>query len=73
VYALLRVEGEDKILVLINLDAKPYNDYALDWKDSGLTAGATLTPLMGTTDSSALNAQPVKELSPYSTYIFQVK
>ena len=73
VYALLRVEKDDKILVLINLDGKPTGDYALDWKDSGLTAGAALTPLMGASDSSTLSAQPVQELSPYSTYIFQVK
>jgi glycosidase len=73
VYALLRVEKDDKILVLINLDGKPIGDYALDWKDSSLTAGAALTPLMGASDSSTLSTQPVKELSPYSTYIFQVK
>jgi len=67
------VEGEDKILVLINLDAKPYNDYALDWTASGVNTGTTLAPLMGTTDSSAVSAQPVTELAPFTTYIFQVK
>jgi alpha-amylase len=73
VYALLRVEGEDKILVLINLDAKPNSDYALDWNKSGITMRATLTPLMGTSDSSTVSAQPVTELAPFATYIFVIQ
>lgn len=73
VYALLRMQGDDKILVLINLDAKPYNDYALDWAASGLTMGTALTPLMGTPDSSTVSAQPVTELAPFTTYIFVIK
>jgi glycosidase len=72
VYGLLRVDKDEKILVLINLDGKPISDYALDWNESGLTSG-TLTPLMGTTDPSTVSAQPVPELAPFTTYIFQVK
>ena len=55
------------------LDAKPYSDYALDWNKSGMTMGTTLTPLMGTTDSSTVSAQPVTELTPFTTYIFQIQ
>jgi glycosidase len=73
VYAVVRAEGEDRILVLINLDAKPYNDYTLDWATSGLNEGATLTPLMGIGDPSTLSARPVDELAPFSTYIFQIE
>jgi alpha-amylase len=73
VYALLRVDKDDKILVLINLDEKPTSEYTLDWANSDFTAGTTLTSLMGAIDSTTVSAQPVKELPPYSTYIFQIQ
>jgi hypothetical protein len=61
------------VIGTLQLEAKPYSDYALNWNKSGVTMGTTLTPLMGTTDSFTMSAQPVTELTPFTTYIFQIK
>ncbi len=73
VYAVLRVEEDDIIFVLINLDEKPATDYKLDWGKSNLAESTILTPLMGASESSLLSTQPVPDLSPYAIYIFQIK
>jgi hypothetical protein len=62
------------ILVLINLSDKAIRDYKLTLKDSPLAQGSyTLTPLMGSGGHASMSNQPVTELAPFTTYIFQVK
>ncbi len=74
VFASLRAANDDMILVLINLGAKPVSDYTLDLKNTPLVPGRfTLRPLMGTAGDLKMSGQPVTELAPFTTYIFQVK
>jgi glycosidase len=74
VFASLRVVNGDMILVLINLSDKAIRDYKLTLKDSPLAQGSyTLTPLMGPGGDALMSDQPVTELEPFTTYIFQVK
>ena len=74
VFASVRAENNDMILVVINLSKNPVNDYKLNFKDSPLGTGSfTLTGLMGITGELSLSGQPVPELAPFTTYIFQIK
>lgn len=74
VFASMRIENNDMILVVINLGTPPISDYKLNFKDSPLDAGSfTLTGLMGTAGELSLSDRPVRELAPFSTYIFQIR
>lgn len=82
IYAALRIENGDKILVLINLGMEPLIDYTLTISASPLAAGEyTLTPLMGAGTFAPLSvndgggftkATPLPELAPFGIYIVQL-
>jgi glycosidase len=82
VYAILRSNDDESILVLVNLKGIPVSDYVLSLKEK-LFSGDTLTPrsLMDTTSALPVmvnggtfaDYKPVSELPPYQAYIFQLK
>ena len=83
IYAALRIENGDTILVLVNLGDAPLSDYTLTISKSPLGAGEyTLTALMGTVAPATLSVDanggfaketPLPQLAPFGTYILQVK
>lgn len=82
VYAFLRSNGDENILVLVNLKGTPISDYALYLKESILPNGK-LTPasLLDSTQASSPTIRggvfsgykPLSELPPYEVYVFQLK
>jgi len=82
VYAILRSNDKENILVVINLKGTPISDYALSLKDR-LIPNGQLSPvsLIDTTTALPLSVdngtftdyKPVSELPPYQAYIFQLK
>lgn len=82
VYAILRNDANETILVLINLKGTPIADYALSLKEQRLP-DATITPISLLEPASAapltiVNGtfdayKPIEELSPYQANIFQLK
>lgn len=81
VYAILRSEGNENILVLINLSGSPISEYALSLDQAPLPDGTyTLKTLFGSSaqplsvSGGALQAhQPISELAPYSVHIYLLK
>ena len=82
VYAILRSEGNEHLLVVINLKETPISDYGLSLREKRLsdssitpsslldsTVAAPLTIVNGTFDVY----KPVEELPGYQAYIFQLK
>jgi alpha-amylase len=79
VYAILRSDGNENILVLINLKGTAITDYSLSLNDQSLT-DSTLTPfsLLDSTTAAPLTItgsnfkeyKPLPELAPYQAYIF---
>ena len=82
VYAVIRRDKDEDILVLINIKGEPVSDYALSLKEK-LFPDATLTPLslLDTTAAVPLTInggaftdyKPILELPAYQAYIFQIK
>ncbi len=82
VYAIIRSNNSENILVLINLKGEPISDYALSLKEK-LFLDTTLTPLsqFDTTPAAPLTInggtftdyKPILELPAYQAYIFQLK
>ncbi len=82
VYAVLRTDGKESILVLINLKGTPISDYSLTLKEK-LLPDSTLTPtsLLDSTTAAPLTItngtfkeyKPVVELPAYQAYLFQLK
>jgi alpha-amylase len=82
VFALLRASESETILIVVNLKGNPISDYKLTLKENLLMDG-TITPLslFATAPAQPLEIlngqftdyQPVSELQPYETYIFQLK
>lgn len=82
VYAFLRSDGEENILVLVNLTDAAISEYALNLKESVLPNGKlTASSLLDSTQGSDArikggvfsNYTPLSELPPYQAYIFQLK
>ncbi len=82
VYAILRGNAAENILVLINLKGTPISDYALSLKDKIIAEGAfsplslldaTSAASLTVTDGIFTEYKPVSELPPYQAYIFQIK
>ena len=74
VFAMVRAQGDDMILILINLTPQLLGDYSLNLIGTPLENGKhQLTPLMGAGDNTNTMSQPVAELAPYSTHLFQIK
>jgi len=82
VYAIIRSNSDENILVLINLKGTLISDYALSLKEA-LPPDGTLSPvsLLDATTATPLTInngifteyKPVSELPPYQAYIFQLK
>ena len=82
VFALLRTSGSETVLILVNLGKTPASDYTLSLGESLLKDGR-LNPvsLFGKAQAQALEIvdgkfsgyQPLGELPPYQTYIFEIK
>ena len=82
IYAIMRSNGDENILVVVNLKGTPISDYALSLKD-GSIPDSTLPPqsLLDSTSAAIItiengmfeNYKPVSELPPYQVYIFQLK
>ncbi|MCX6056842.1 MAG: alpha-amylase family glycosyl hydrolase [Chloroflexi bacterium] len=82
VFALLRISGTERILVLVNLGKTQISDYKLSLGESALADG-TFTPLsiFGTAQAQSLEIKsgefsgykPLNELPPYQTYLFNLK
>jgi alpha-amylase len=81
VYSILRAEGSEAILVIVNLSKSPVSDYRLNLTDSSLNDGTyKLNSLYGGESSSVLqvsqhsmsNFTPVLELSPYGIYLYEL-
>jgi len=82
VYAFLRQNADETLLVLINFDDDPVVDYGLTLEASSVSADTAITTLFGTDAPLAAPAidangqfsayQPLPELAPYSTLILQV-
>ena len=82
VFALLRVSGDEQVLILVNLGKEPITDYKLSLADAALADGTlTLTALFGRAQASPLEVsggkfsayKPLSELPPYQTYLFEIK
>lgn len=80
IYAILRRDDNETMLILINLDSEPVADYKLSLDNAGLTNNAysaeTLygeTQAQGptVTDGGFNEYHPVDELAPYSTVIIK--
>jgi hypothetical protein len=82
VYAVIRNDSDESILVLINLKEIPISDYSLNldakllpdstFTPSSLLDGSTASPLT-VTGGMFQDYKPVPELPAYRAYIFQLK
>jgi glycosidase len=81
-YAALRTSESEKILVLVNLTDKPISDYHLSLDVSALPDGVLIPKsLMGTEAATPITVsggkfsgyKPIDKLSPYQSYMFQLK
>jgi glycosidase len=82
VYAILRSEGDEHLLILANLTKSPIEDYALTLTDEVFQDGTmTLETLFGNDQGTPLtiknnlfnNYKPLGKLSPCQAYVFQLK
>lgn len=73
VFAVLRVADDDMIFVLINLSGESVRDYALDLASPVFSSSSMMEPLLGTANSLTITSQPLAELPPFSTFLFQIK
>ena len=79
--AFLRQSSDEKLLVVINLDEQPVNDYVLTLANSKLTGTLKATELLNAAEAvpPALDAQggftdyrPIAELAPRTGYVIQL-
>lgn len=77
----LRTQGDEVMLVIINVDDQPAADYTLTLEDGPLTGAYTVTSLLGdvSADAPTVNAAggfdaytPVAEIPPYAVLILQL-
>ncbi|MEJ5225675.1 MAG: alpha-amylase family glycosyl hydrolase, partial [Anaerolineales bacterium] len=82
VYAILRSEGSQVILVLVNLSGAPVSEYALSLSNAPMPDGTyTLEAIFGDGTAQPLTVsggaftgfQPIPELAPYSVHIYLLK
>jgi glycosidase len=82
VFACLRSNGNQNILVLINLSDKPLTDYKISTSNADIANQVyQLEPIFGDqsaspmtiADGKIIDAQPLAELAPHSTNIFLLK
>ncbi len=82
VYAALRSEANETLIVLSNLTGQPVSDYALSGSAESLQAGTfTVTPLFGAGQFSGITIgsggqiakyQPLPSLPPYGMYVVKI-
>ncbi len=82
-YAALRMENNEALLVFANLQNKPATDYGPTLSNSNLKPGnAVLSPIFGTgtfadltinSNGSFSNFKPLAEVPPYGMYILEIK
>ena len=81
VFASLRSDSKEKLIILVNLSSKPIQDYTLALSSSPLDGQYALTSLFGdgslstlsfNQDGSISNAKPMAELAPFTTYILEL-
>lgn len=82
-YAALRMDDSEALLVFANLQNKTITGYGLTLSNSNLQAGnATLSPVFGTgtfagltinSNGSFSNFKPLPEIPPYGMYILKIK
>ena len=82
VYALLRSHGGETILVVVNLSARPVDDYALELAESSLAGTLSAEDLLGGEPVSAPQVdaaggfsdyRPVELLEPFATYVIRLQ
>jgi glycosidase len=82
VYALLRVDAAETLLVVINLGSEPVDDYALNVAAGPLTGSYQLLPLLAPREGATLQAtaqggvvayRPLGELPPQQAMIWQLQ
>ncbi len=82
VYAILRGNADELLLVLVNLTGKPVSEYGLSLGDAVLRNGTfSMETLFGTEKAASLTVaggvfdgfQPVPSLQPHEIHIFQIK
>ncbi|HSG42169.1 MAG TPA: alpha-amylase family glycosyl hydrolase [Anaerolineales bacterium] len=82
VYAILQSDGEQNMLVLVNLKDETISDYELTMQESFLADGVvTPATIFGSGESAQLTVsdgkfsdyKPLSELPPYSAYLFLIK
>lgn len=82
VYAILHTDGEQHMLVLVNLKDEPISDYELTLSESILTKrkyspstifGSAEGAQISIVDGKFSNYKPLIELPPYSAYLFLIK
>jgi len=82
VYAVMRSNSDENILVLINLKGTPIADYSLSLKEKLLPDSTlTVSSLLDTTNATPLTItggtfkdyKPLAELPPYQAFIFELK
>ncbi len=81
VYAAIRSNANENILVLVNLTGTPISEYTLSLKEQLLSDGSfSPRSLMDTTPATSLTVtgeiftdyKPLSELPPYQAYLFQL-
>ena len=81
IYAFLRIDQGETLLVLINLSKGPIEDYAFCLQDGPLVSGSareilhgtTLTPMLVNSTGGFDNYQPINVLDAYATYIIELE
>ncbi len=82
VYAIMRHDKSENILVVINLKGASISNYALSLKEKLVSSGTrSILSLIDTTtatpvsvnDGTFTDYKPISELPPYQAYIFQLK
>jgi glycosidase len=82
VYAILRSDGDEHMLALVNLKETPISDYALNLSDEVLPNGnKTLETLFGSAEGVQVRIskgkfsgyKPLDELPSYSAFLFRIK
>ena len=80
VYATLRSDGVEHLLILANLTASPISDYGLTVSKKFLADSLYLpVALFGNATAASINTEsifgykPIESLPPYQAYIYQIK
>jgi hypothetical protein len=82
VYAILRYNSDEAVMVLVNLTGKPVSGYSLSLTesilpDNKLNPASLLDPVnaapLTIRGGQFSEYKPIAEVSPYQAYLFQIK